>query len=392
MKNKTISAMTQWRHSIHQHPELAYQETRTAQLVADILIDLGMEVHQGIASTGVVGVLQSSASNAPKVALRADMDALPIQEQNDFSYASKHDNVMHACGHDGHTAMLLGAARELAKEESLNCTVYFIFQPAEENEAGARRMIEEGLFDRFPADAVFALHNMPGLPVGHIATRPGAMMAAFSTFECRILGRAAHSSTPHQGVDSIEVACQLAQQWQGLGRRHYGADEQALIAVTQIQGGTASNVIADEVVLKGSTRCLTTETQKTLAKTMRETAELVARSYGALCEFSFEERYPVLVNEPKCTKFGISVANSSVGIAHSDSECSAIWGSEDFAFMLQHCPGAYFLLGNGGDEQGGCHQLHHPNYDFNDAILPIGAKFWVDLVKQFSQFDSLIDE
>ncbi len=279
--------------------------------------------------------------------------------------------------------MLLGAACELAEEPSINGTVYFIFQPAEENEAGAQKMIDEGLFEKFPADAVFALHNAPGIPVGHMASRPGAMMAAFSTFECRIIGQAAHSSTPHKGVDSIEVASQLIQQWQSLGKRYFNADEQPLIATTQIQGGDAYNVIADKVVLKGSTRCLHQETQRTLAKRMLETAESVARMYGALCEFSFQERYPVLVNDPRWVDFGMTVANSSAAITHSDPEFEAIWGSEDFAFMLQHCPGAYFLLGNGGDELGGCNQLHHPNYDFNDSILPVGAKFWVDLVKQF---------
>lgn len=384
MDNETIESMKQWRHAIHQEPELAYEENKTSALVSKILKSLNLDVHENIAQTGVVGVLRKGNCDAAKIALRADMDALPIQEQTSLPYASKINNVMHACGHDGHTAMLLGAAMELSKIDGLNGTVYFIFQPAEENEAGAKRMIEEGLFDRFPADVVFALHNAPGIPVGHMAACPGPMLAAFSTFECRISGVAAHSSTPHMGVDSIEVAGEIIRQWQSIGRRLYTVKEQPIISTTQINAGDAFNVIAAEAIIKGSTRCLSSDTQTTLPEHMRETCQAIAQQYGARCEFEYQQRYPVLVNAKEWVDFGMASALDCVAIAQYTPDIDPLWGSEDFAFMLQEKPGAYFLLGNGSDGTGSC-MLHNPHYDFNDQVLPVGAKFWVKLTTDYLQ-------
>ncbi len=370
--------LTGWRRDLHAHPEMAFEEHRTARLVAEKLESFGIEVHTGLARTGVVGRL-SAGTGQHAIGLRADMDALPITEKNDFAHKSRHDGCMHACGHDGHTTMLLGAARHLAETRDFDGTVTFIFQPAEEHEGGGRLMVEEGLFDRFPVEAVYGMHNMPGLPAGTFAMRPGAIMAARDTFEVTVTGRGSHAAMPHQGIDPIVVAARIVGALQGIVSRGTDPLEALVVSVTQIHAGTNWNAIPDEAVLRGTTRCLRPEIQDGLEATIRRIAEGVAAAYGASVDVRYEYGYPPTVNSAAETEIAAAAAVAAVGEANVERNTNPTMGAEDFAFMLRERPGCYVFLGNGPGE-GGC-LLHNARYDFNDEILPVGASYWVHLAQ-----------
>ncbi|HEY2942924.1 MAG TPA: M20 aminoacylase family protein [Vicinamibacteria bacterium] len=370
--------MTAWRRDLHAHPETAFREQRTSDVVAGLLSAFGMEVHRGLAGTGVVGTLRSDGGPRA-IALRADMDGLPMDEANDVPYRSQVPGAMHACGHDGHMAMLLGAARELAESGRFDGTVHFIFQPAEENEGGGRVMVEEGLFDRFPVDAVFGLHNWPGLPAGHLGVRPGPVMAAFDVFEVRLRGRGAHGAMPHLAVDPVVAAAEMIGAFQTIVSRNVSPVEAAVVSVTQVQGGDTWNVIPEEARLRGSTRYFRPDVGRIVEDGIRRIAPGVAGAFGATVEVDYQHRYPATVNEPAATAIAARVAEAVAGAEGLARDLPPSLASEDFAFMLQARPGCYVCLGNGPADGG--RGLHSPRYDFNDAILPVGAAYWVRLAE-----------
>ena len=371
--------MTAWRRDIHAHPEIAFEEQRTAEVIATKLAEMGIEVDRGLAKTGVVGTLRGAAAGERAIALRADMDALHIEEKNEFDHRSRHEGKMHACGHDGHSAMLLGAARYLAETRNFAGTVHFIFQPAEEHEGGGRVMIEEGLFDKFPVEAVFGMHNMPGMPVGSFAVCPGPMMAAADSFEMRITGQGAHAAMPHLGVDPIVIAAQIVTALQTIASRITDPLKAVVVSVTQISGGDTWNVIPEEVILRGTTRAFEPAVQEGLEARLRQIADGIAAAAGATVALRYLPGYPPTINSVDEAEFAAQVAEQVAGAENVDREPVPVMGAEDFAFMLQERPGAYIWIGNGPGE-GGC-TLHNPHYDFNDEILPIGASYWVRLVE-----------
>jgi amidohydrolase len=371
--------MQAWRRDIHAHPETAFEEHRTAQLVADKLREFGLEVETGIAGTGVVGTLTRGRGNRA-IGLRADLDALPIVEQNTFDHASKHPGRMHACGHDGHTTMLLGAARYLAEAGDFEGTVNFIFQPAEENEGGGRAMIEAGLFDKYPVESVFGMHNIPGMAVGTFAIRPGPMMAAFDIFRLTVTGRGGHAAMPQFAIDPILIGAKIIEAFQSIVSRSVDPQDAAVISVTQFHGGDAYNVIPDAVEIHGCTRCFSPKVQAMMEQKMRTQAEQICAAFGASATFYYEKRYPPTVNAQAETEMAAKAAASVVGAERVNLNPKPAMGSEDFAYMLQAKPGSYIWIGN-GDGEGSC-MVHNPSYDFNDAILPIGASYWVKLVEQ----------
>jgi hippurate hydrolase len=370
--------MTRWRREIHAHPETAFEERQTSEFVAARLAEFGIEVHRGLAGTGLVGTLKGRGGEGRAIALRADMDALHIHEKNGFAHASKNEGKMHACGHDGHTTMLLGAARYLAETRNFNGTVHFIFQPAEENEGGGRVMVEEGLFEKFPVEAVFGMHNWPGLPVGQAVVRPGPMMAAFDIFEIAVKGKGAHAAMPHQGIDPVPIAAQIVGGLQTITSRTVNPLESAVVSVTQIHGGDTWNVIPDEVVLRGTVRTFQPEIGEMVEARMRRIAESTAAAYGASVACRYERRYPPTINSPEETELAAAALAEIVGEGNVRRDVPPNMGSEDFAFMLQAKPGSYIWIGNG--EKGA--SLHNPGYDFNDEILPIGASYWARLVER----------
>jgi amidohydrolase len=375
-----LPELAAWRQEIHAHPETAFEEKRTGDFVAARLRDFGIEVHRGLAGTGVVGTLAGRHPGGRAIALRADMDALHIHEKNAVAYASTAPGKMHACGHDGHTTMLLGAARYLAETRNFAGTVHFIFQPAEENEGGGRVMVEDGLFERFPVEAVYGMHNWPGMAAGKFATRPGAMMASFDIFEIIVKGKGGHAALPHLGVDPVIAAAQIATGLQTIASRTINPLESAVVSVTQIHGGDTWNVIPDEVVLRGTARSFKPAVQKAIEAGIRRIAEGVAAAMGAGVELRYERRYPPTVNSPAETATALGIAAEIVGASNVDGDLQPTMGSEDFAFMLQAKPGCYVFIGNGtGDKATG---LHNPHYDFNDEILPIGASYWARLVER----------
>lgn len=374
------------RRNIHAHPELCYEETRTSDLVAEKLTAWGIPVLRGMGVTGVVGVIRRGSSVAA-IGLRADMDALPMQEFNTFAHASRHDGKMHACGHDGHTAMLLGAAHHLAKHGNFDGTVYVIFQPAEEGGAGAQKMIEDGLFERCPMQAVYGMHNWPGAPTGSFGVTPGPMMASSNEFEVIVRGKGAHAAQPHKGVDPIMVAVQIAQSWQTIVSRNKSPLDAGVLSITQIHAGSATNVIPDDATLIGTVRTFTVPVLDLMEQRMRDVATHTAAAFGADVEFNFKRNYPPLINHALETAFAVGVMQKIVGVENVDASVESTMGSEDFAFMLQHKPGCYVFLGNGdgghrdaGHGLGPCN-LHNPSYDFNDDLLPIGATYWIELAQ-----------
>jgi len=373
--------MRRWRRQIHQYPETAFEETATARLIADQLRQAGIEVHQGLAQTGVVGVLRRGNS-ANSLALRADMDALFIQEQNQFEYASRHHGKMHACGHDGHAAMLLGAACFLASRGRFNGTVYFIFQPAEEGRAGAHQMISEGLFEQFPAQRIFGMHNFPDFPAGHFAVRTGPMMASFDCFEITFSGQAAHAAMPHLGSDVLVAAAHLVTQLQTIVSRRIDPVEPAVLSVTQIHGGSTWNALPASAVVRGTFRCFKDSVRAQLEDNINHLTRSVAHSFNVQADIRFNPEnpgYPVTVNSPDETASAIRAAIAVAGDGCVDTDPMPSMGAEDFAFMLQQKPGCYLWIGNGSSD-GDC-LLHNPNYDFNDEILPLGAAYWISLVE-----------
>ncbi|MFZ6749412.1 M20 aminoacylase family protein [Undibacterium sp. Ren11W] len=380
--------LQQIRRDIHAHPELCFEEHRTSELVANKLQEWGIPVVRGLAGTGIVGVIKNGNS-AKAIGLRADMDALPMQEINSFAHTSQHDGKMHACGHDGHTAMLLGAAHYLSQHKNFDGTVYVIFQPAEEGGGGAKRMIDEGLFDLCPMDAVYGMHNWPGAAVGSFGVRVGPMMASSNEFEVVVSGKGSHAAQPHKSVDPIMVAVQIAQSWQTIISRNTSPLESAVLSITQIHSGSATNVIPDQATLIGTVRGFTNEVIDLLERRMQAIAEHTAAAFDANVQFSFKRNYPPLVNHADETAFAAQVMQSIVGIEHVDVQVEPTMGAEDFAFMLQNKPGCYVFIGNGEGEHrdfghglGPCN-LHNPSYDFNDDLLPIGATYWVRLAEAY---------
>lgn len=371
--------MTQWRQRIHAHPETAFEEHETAKLVSELLESFGISVDRGIARTGVIGTLKGSAPGSRAIALRADMDALPIEEENDFLHASRRHGRMHACGHDGHTAMLLGAAKHLAETRNFAGTIHFIFQPAEENEGGARLMIEEGLLEKYPIDAVYGMHNWPELPIGQFAIQPGPMMAAFDIFEITVKGRGAHAAMPHLSVDPIVAAAQIVTGLQTIASRNVHPLEGAVVSVTQIHGGDTWNVIPERVVLRGTTRSFSPAVRDQIEPAIRRVADGACRAGGAEMAMHYERRYPPTVNSALESEIAARVAASLVGDSNVRRDLLPSMAAEDFACFLERKPGAFIWIGNGGAEHGA--MLHNAHYDFNDAVLPLGASYWVRLAE-----------
>lgn len=370
--------MTEWRRDIHAHPELGFEENRTSDIVAEKLASFGIEVHRGLAKTGVVGTLKGS-DGSRAIALRADMDALPIQERNAVDHCSKNDGKMHACGHDGHTTMLLGAAKYLAETRNFSGTVHFVFQPAEEGLGGGRAMVEEGLFEQFPAEAVYGMHNWPGLPPGEIAVRTGPMMAACDEFKIVISGKGAHAAMPHLGVDPVVMSAHIVSALQTITSRTLDPLDSAVLSVTTVHGGDAFNVIPESVVLGGTVRTFREEVQSMIERRMREIVENMSAGFGGRAEMEFHRRFPATVNTATETGHAAAAAAEVVGADKVHHDLDPCMGSEDFAYMLHARPGSYIWVGN-GEGAGGCF-LHNPTYDFNDEVLPVGASYWARLVE-----------
>ena len=370
--------LTRWRRDIHAHPELGFEESRTAAIVAEKLRQFGCEVHTGIGRTGVVGVLRAG-NGARTIGLRADMDALPIHEANAFEHRSTQPGKMHACGHDGHTTMLLAAARYLAGTRRFDGTVHFIFQPAEEGQGGAQAMIADGLFERFPCDRVFGMHNRPGLPLGKFAVRSGPMMAGGAFFDIDITGKGAHGARPETGVDSVLVASHLTTALQAIVARNVSPVQTAVVSVTMIHAGDAYNVIPQSARLSGTVRAFSREVMATVEQSMRRIAEGVTQAFGARCTVDFRVIYSPTVNNGEAADFAAKICAEVVGTGNVDRNPPLIMASEDFSFMLEKVPGCYFNIGNGAGE-GSC-EVHNPGYDFNDEALPIGATVFARIVE-----------
>jgi hippurate hydrolase len=370
------------RRDIHANPETAFEELRTSGLVAAKLEAWGIEVFRGLAKTGVVGKLsgRSPGGATPRaIGLRADMDALPIQEKNSFGYRSQNDGRMHACGHDGHTAMLLGAAKYLAASRDFDGTVYFIFQPAEEGAGGGRDMIEDGLFDRFPMDMVFGMHNWPGIPAGQFALMPGPMMASTDNFEIVISGRGAHAAMPQNGVDPVLIGAELVQGLQTIPSRTISPVDAVVVSVTQFQAGEAINAIPAEAVLRGTARAFKAGVQDAVEASIRRISAGICAAHGATASVRYDRLYPPTINSARETELAATVLAGLVGGDNVLRDLQPSMGAEDFAFMLQQRPGCYMWIGNGPGDNG-C-MLHNASYDFNDEILPLGSSAWVRLVE-----------
>jgi hippurate hydrolase len=380
------SELQQIRRDLHAHPELCYEEKRTSDVVADKLAEWGIPVIRGMGVTGVVGIIKNGKSGR-SIGLRADMDALPMQEVNTFPHASVHPGKMHACGHDGHTAMLLGAAKYLAEHRNFDGTVYLVFQPAEEGGAGAKRMIEDGLFEQCPMDAIYGMHNWPGIPAGHMSVCEGPLMASSNEFYVTVKGKGGHAAQPHKCIDPVMVAVQIAQSWQTIISRRTSPLDTAVLSLTQIQAGTATNVIPDEAKMAGTVRTLSWDVLDMLEKQMEQVAVNTAAAFGAEVEFKFRRNYPPLINHPEATRFAVEVMKSVIGADKVDDKTEPSMAAEDFAYFLQAKPGCYIFIGNGeGDHRTGGHGLgpcvlHNGSYDFNDNLLPVGSSFWVKLVE-----------
>ena len=367
------------RHDLHAHPELAYDEHRTGERVTEFLLQCGIEVHRGLAGTGVVGVLKQGDS-ARMIGLRADMDALPVLERNTFPHRSRHEGRMHACGHDGHTAMLLGAAQHLAATRRFNGTVVFIFQPAEETDGGARVMIEQGLFERFPVESVYGMHNWPGLPAGQFAVHKGPVMACADQFDILIKGHGAHAAMPHQGKDPLLAGAALVQALQGIVSRGLDPLDPAVLSVTRFfAGGEAYNVIPAEVTIGGTVRAFRPEVRDSIEAAMERLCAGIATAHGVQASLTYRRGYPPTVNTVAEAESCQKVLTALVGADHVRDDMNPSMGAEDFAYMLREKPGCYVWIGNGLAE-GGC-MLHNPHYDFNDQVLTLGSSYWVRLAE-----------
>ena len=375
------------RRDIHAHPELCFEEVRTADVVAGKLTEWGIPVHRGLGKTGVVGIVRNGTSSRA-IGLRADMDALPMQEFNSFEHASKNAGKMHACGHDGHTAMLLAAAKHFAKNRNFDGTVYLLFQPAEEGGGGAREMMKDGLFEKFPMEAVFGMHNWPGSQVGKFAVSPGPVMASTSEFKIVIHGKGSHGAMPHQGIDPVPVACEMVQAFQTIISRNKKPIDAGVVSVTMIHAGEATNVVPDSCELQGTVRTFTTEVLDLIERRMRQIAEHLSAAHDCKCDFRFVRNSPPTINSAPEAEFCRKVMASIVG-ADNVLVQEPTMGAEDFAYMLEAKPGAYCFIANGDGEHremghgGGPCMLHNPSYDFNDDLIPLGATYWVRLTEEW---------
>jgi hippurate hydrolase len=385
------AAIQALRRDIHAHPELGFQEQRTSDLIARTLTEWGIPVHRGLGKTGVVGII-SNGTGSRAVGLRADIDALPVTEHNTFAHASVQRGKMHACGHDGHTAMLLAAAGYLARRRDFDGTVYLVFQPAEEGGGGAREMIKDGLFERFPMEAIFGVHNWPGLEVGQFGVRSGPVFASSNEFRITIRGRGAHAAMPHNGIDPVPVACQMVQAFQTIISRNKRPLDAGVISVTMIHAGEATNVVPDSCELQGTVRTFTVELLDLIEQRMRRIAEATCQAFEASCEFMFHRNYPPTVNHARETQFVRDLLGGLVG-APNVREFEPTMGAEDFSYFLLEKPGCYFVIGNGdGSHRTGGHgagpcMLHNPSYDFNDALIPLGGSMWVRLAEEWLKAD-----
>ena len=369
--------ITEWRRDLHAHPELQYDVHRTAGAVSEKLKSFGCDdVVTGLGRTGVVGVIRGRKPGGKVIGMRADMDALPIEEATTVAYKSTVPGKMHACGHDGHTAMLLGAAKYLAETRNFAGTAVVIFQPAEEGGAGARAMMDDGLFDRFGIEEVFGMHNYPGMPIGQFAIRSGPMMASTDTISIDLEGVGGHAAWPHFGVDTVLVGAQIVNQLQSIVARNVDPLHAAVISICMFQAGHTDNVIPQQAKLRGTARALSPKVRDLLQKRVREVVEGTARAYGAKAELTYTTGYPVLVNEERKTAFAAGVAREVAGKDKVNTDCAPLMGAEDFAFMLQERPGAFIYIGNGNSAQ-----LHNPAYDFNDEAIPVGTSYWVRLAE-----------
>ncbi len=386
-----VDSLAEWqaiRRDLHQHPELSYEEYRTSQAVAERLASWGIEVHTGLAGTGVVGVLRHGTLDKT-LGLRADMDALPIQETNTFSHASRQPGKMHACGHDGHTTILLAAARYLSQTRRFNGAVHFIFQPAEERGAGAQRMIQEGLFERFPCDAIFGLHNWPGIPAGHFGVRSGPLMAGTNGFDIRVVGKGAHAAMPHLGVDPILVACHIAQALQLLVSREKKPVDTAVLSITKFHAGDAYNVIPNEATLGGTVRVYDLHVRDRIEEGMRRIGAQIGAAFHATVDVDFRHGYPPVINHSREAAFAAEVMREVVGTEAVNTDIEPSMAAEDFAYYLLERPGCFAFLGNGdgdhrllGHGEGPC-MLHNPSYDFNDDLIPVGARYFARLAERW---------
>ncbi|AMM24226.1 M20 aminoacylase family protein [Variovorax sp. PAMC 28711] len=375
------------RRDIHAHPELCFQEVRTADVVAAKLTEWGIPIHRGMATTGVIGIIKNG--NSPRaIGLRADMDALPVTELNGFAHKSTHEGKMHACGHDGHTAMLLAAAQHFSKNRNFDGTVYLIFQPAEEGGGGAREMVKEGIFEQFPMDAVFGMHNWPGMKVGQFAVSPGPAMASSNEFRIVIRGKGGHAALPHTGIDPVPIGCEMVQAFQTILTRNKKPTDAGLISVTMFHAGEAVNVIPNNVELRGTVRTFTLEVLDLIESRMKQVAEGLCAAHGAECDFEFVRNYPPTINSADEANFARRVMAGIVGADNVLTQEPAMT-AEDFSFMLLAKPGAYAFIGNGDGAHremhhgGGPCTLHNASYDFNDDLIPLGATCWVELAEQF---------
>jgi len=372
--------LTEWRRDFHAHPETGFEEQRTSALVAERLASWGIEVHREVGRTGVVGVLRNGKGNRA-IGLRADMDALDMPEENEFAHRSTIPGKMHGCGHDGHTTMLLGAARYLAETRNFEGTVYFIFQPAEEGQGGAQAMIADGLFERFPCDAIYGLHNRPGLEVGRYGIRPGAMMAGCAFFDVHIRGKGGHGARPESTVDPVVCGAQIVTALQSVVARNVAPADTAVVSITGFSAGQAYNVIPERVSLRGTVRAFKVETMRLVEARMRALVQSIATGFGATAELDFREITIPLINSEEQTRIIADAAAALVGEAHVDRNRGPVMGSEDFSYMLAERPGAYIIVGNGTGDAGGC-EVHNPRYDFNDAAIPYGAGILAAVVER----------
>ena len=372
--------LTEWRRDFHAHPETGFEEHRTSALVAERLASWGIEVHREVGRTGVVGVLRNGKGNRA-IGLRADMDALDMPEENEFAHRSTIPGKMHGCGHDGHTTMLLGAARYLAETRNFEGTVHFIFQPAEEGQGGAQAMIADGLFERFPCDAIYGLHNRPGLEVGRYGIRPGAMMAGCAFFDVHIRGKGGHGARPESTVDPVVCGAQIVTALQSVVARNVAPADTAVVSITGFSAGQAYNVIPERVSLRGTVRAFKVETMRLVEARMRALVQSIATGFGATAELDFREITIPLINAEEQTRIIADAAAALVGEAHVDRDRAPVMGSEDFSYMLAERPGAYIIVGNGTGDAGGC-EVHNPRYDFNDAAIPYGAGILAAVVER----------
>ena len=372
--------MREWRHDFHQHPELNFDLKYTSPKVAELLKDLGLETHEGIGHSGLVGILKNGTGKK-SIGIRADMDALPVQETNDLTYKSKNEGKMHACGHDGHMSMALGAAKFLSENKNFDGTVYFIFQPDEEKTQGAQAMIDDGLFSKFSIDEVYAFHNMPGMDLGTFATRPGTITASESIFKIELWGQGGHSALPHMGVDTITVGTQIITSLQSIVSRKLNPAMNGVVSVTDFKSNGNENVLPGHSVITGDTRALSPEANKIIEASMKDIVQGVSAAHGIKVDFSYETRTNMTINTQDQTLAAAEVASKMVGTKNVDANCEPKLFSEDFSQMLMVKPGCFILIGNGLD---GSHaqSLHSSNYNFNDELLVIGSTFWTELVKK----------